>query len=223
MNRLLKNAAKESGQLWFYGEFGQTEYGLIGADLVRDAISYYGDGTKLEIHFNTEGGDIIEAGAIYNLLKNHGGRKTGIVDMIAFSCGSWVLQACDKRVMAENALLMIHKPTASLSGDAEALRKDADLLDQLHQTLAKTYADRSGKSVDEMMEAMSRETYYTAQQALEAGLIDEISPNKTLQMCGAKRLNSYPAHVRAAIENHDAAIRQSLRLRKQQLNEALST
>ena len=58
---------------------------------------------------------------------------------------------------------------------------------------------------------------------LTVSTLHPISPNKTLQMCGAKRLNSYPAHVRAAIENHDAAIRQSLRVRKQQLNEALST
>jgi hypothetical protein len=75
--------------------------------------------------------------------------------------------------MAANALFMIHNPWTASIGGAEQLRKDADLLDKMENNIRNSY-DRSNLSVDELSAAMDADTYYTAEEALEAGFIDSI-------------------------------------------------
>ena len=93
---------------------------------------------------------------------------------MAASMGSVIAMAGDEIHMAANGLLMIHNPWTGSVGDAEQLRKDADLLDKMGNNIRNSY-DRSNLSADELQAAMDAETYYTAEKALEAGFIDSIS------------------------------------------------
>jgi chromosome segregation ATPase len=81
--------------------------------------------------------------------------------------------AGDEVRMADNALLMIHNPWTMSMGGAEQLRKDADLLDKMEANIRNAYS-RSALTSEEIDAAMEAETYYTAEEALEAGFIDEI-------------------------------------------------
>lgn len=185
---ILRNAASETPSLWFYDEFGPDDWGYISANLVRQALTDLGPQKKIECHFNTPGGDVFEAQAIYNLLKNYGGKTMAIIDGMAISCGSWVPQACDSISMAENGLMMIHDPETMSYGNSAQLTKDAAMLDQVKNAILSCYTSRSSKTTsDQFAAAMSAETWYTAAEALNAGLIDSIDPNKTVTMCADPR------------------------------------
>lgn len=190
---ILRNADSDTPELWFYSEFGPDDpedyySNCISAVALRDALNQIGQTKKLNVHFNTTGGDIFEATPIYNLLKNFPAKKTAIIDGMALSCGSWVAQACDTIRIAENGMLMIHDPETMSYGNQAQLSKDAAMLGQVKQAILSSYASRTNKlSSDELSAAMSAETWYTSQEALDAGLVDSIDPNKSVTMCADPR------------------------------------
>jgi ClpP class serine protease len=98
------------------------------------------------------------------------------VDGLAASIASVIAMAGDKVVISPKATMMIHDGWSMAIGNAEELRKTADLLDKQSQVIASVYADRSplGYGADHFRALMRDETWFTADEALEAGLVDEI-------------------------------------------------
>lgn len=83
--------------------------------------------------------------------------------------------AGDEIIMSKGAMFMIHKAWTGMWGNAEDLRKEADLLDKIDGTLAETYADKTGKDIAAITEWMAAETWFTAQEALDAGFATSIA------------------------------------------------
>jgi ATP-dependent Clp endopeptidase proteolytic subunit ClpP len=189
-----------TGSIWAYKVNGE---GTNSLELdIYDVVGDWYGATALDVRrvlkntsakeivcrINSGGGDFFEGTAIYNLLKEHSAHVTVCIDALAGSVASLIAMAGDKRCMASNAYMMIHNPWAVESGDAEGLRKTANLLDMATDQMAQTYAARSGMSVEECKKAMAAETWYTAEQAKAAGLIDEIMPAKKVAASTAKLL-----------------------------------
>lgn len=216
---ILRNAGGDVPELWFYTEFGPEYCGYISANLVRQAMADMGPTKKLNIHVNSEGGDIFEALPIYNLLKNSGAKITFLIDGIAASCASWVCQSGDTIIMAENAVMMIHDPEGCCYGDAEDLRAHATVLDTMKSQIVGIYASRSTKSkAEDFANAMQAETWYSAQEALDAGLIDEIDPNKsTMVNINTSRFRNAPNWVKSIGKTEDW--KRVMNERRQVLNE----
>jgi ATP-dependent protease ClpP protease subunit len=154
---------------------------------IYDEIGYFGDSAKgfakalneldsdeLTVHINSPGGDIFDGLAIYQAIKDHPARVTVKVDGLAASIASVIAMAGDELVMAPKATMMIHDGWAMSVGNAGEFRKMADLLDKQSEIIASVYGDRSGQPADFWRDRMRDETWYNAQEALDAGLIDQI-------------------------------------------------
>jgi ATP-dependent protease ClpP protease subunit len=166
----LQNKAGEPAALYIYDEigyFGQTAKGL--ADDLRAT-----DATELAVHVNSPGGDIFDGLAIYQALKDHPANVTVHVDGLAASIASVIAMAGDRVVMAPKASMMIHDGWTVSAGNAADLRKTADLLDKQSDIIASVYADRSNQPAGFWRDLMREETWYNADEALAAGLVDEI-------------------------------------------------
>lgn len=152
--------------------------GVIGEDVtaanVREQIAAAKGAKSLTVHINSEGGVITEGMAIYAALRSFDGPKTGIVEGIAASMASVVLQACDQRVVNKGAFVMIHNPSATAGGEARDLRSTADLLDKMRGEILDIYEARSGQQRSELEEMVNAETYFTAEEAVAAGLADSV-------------------------------------------------
>ena len=156
-------------------------YGDVGIDVlatdVASALQQAG-GRDVTVNLFSYGGDAGEGLAIHDLLARYAGKTTVVVDGVAASAGSMVAMAGDKVVMPSNALLMIHSCWTSGAGNASSLRNRADLLDRYSASYRATYASKSGQSeaqVEEWMAAGSGTgTWFSAEQALAAGLADEV-------------------------------------------------
>ncbi|HEY3435878.1 MAG TPA: head maturation protease, ClpP-related, partial [Solirubrobacterales bacterium] len=120
------------------------------------------------------GGYVDDGVAIFNSLIAHKGKVTVVVDAIAASSASVIAMAGDRVVIAPKASMMIHDGWTMAIGNAADLRKTADLLDKQSGVIASVYADRTNQPVDFWRDAMREETWYTADEALAAGLVDEI-------------------------------------------------
>lgn len=175
------NKSASKGELLIYSEIGDSYWGeSYSAKQFAADLKALGAITELEIRINSPGGSCFDGFAFYNLLSQHPAEKTVYIDGMAASIASVICMCGSKIVMAEASHMMIHDPYGGCLGTAVEMRKTADLLDSIKGTIAKVYSDRSGQPVDVFDRAMAAETWYTADEALKAGLCTEISKNQAL-------------------------------------------
>lgn len=162
-------------QVYVYDMIG--EWGVTAQDFVNELNAI---GTPaIDLHINSEGGQVFDGIAIYNAIRNHPAKVTAYVDSLAASAASFIVQGADERVMEPNARMMIHDAQGVVMGDASAARALADLLDDTSENIASIYAERSGVEAADWRAAMQKDggagTWYGAQDAKDAGLIDRIA------------------------------------------------
>lgn len=172
----LENSADDA-ELYLYDIIsGDDWWGGISSNSVVQALKDV-TGDSLTVRINSPGGDIFEAHAIYNVLRNHPATINVYIDGIAASAASYIAQVGDTVTMASNASMMIHDVlTITVGNEADHLAQAADLGKQ-SDIIAKIYADRAGGTLEDWRDAMRAETWYTADEALEAGLATAVSDN----------------------------------------------
>ena len=157
-------------------------YGDIGwentAKQVQEKLNEF-DGGPVRVRINSGGGDVYEGIAILNTLRAYSGDITVVIESLAASAASFIAVGAGGRVVIRpNAEVMVHKAWAMLSGNADDIDKMRADLARQDVKLAKIYADRAGGALDDWLSVMVAETWYTAEEALAAGLVDEIEDAK---------------------------------------------
>ena len=155
-------------EIFVYDEIGG--YGIQATNFIQD-LENLGEVEQIDLRISSPGGSIIEGNVIYNAIKRHPANVTVYIDGMAASMASVIAMAGDEIIMADNALLMIHNPWTVSIGDSEQLRKDAELMDKMKAAIINAYG-RSNYSEEELEELMNSETWFTANEAIEAGLVD---------------------------------------------------
>jgi len=155
-------------EIFVYDEIGG--YGIQATTFIQD-LENLGEVEQIDLRISSPGGSIIEGNVIYNAIKRHPANVTVYIDGMAASMASVIAMAGDEIIMADNALLMIHNPWTVSIGDSEQLRKDAELMDKMKSAIINAYG-RSNYSQEELEELMNSETWFTADEAIEAGLVD---------------------------------------------------
>jgi ATP-dependent Clp endopeptidase proteolytic subunit ClpP len=180
----IKNATDDAADLFIYDVIGEdwwTGGGVTAKQFAKDMQAL--KTATINLHLNSPGGNVWDGQAIYNALIGHPAKVTTFVDGLAASIASVVAMAGDRIVMAENALMMIHDPWAATTGTAGDMRKMADTLDKVKDTIVGVYARRTGLHEDSVSELMTAETWYTADEAVTAGFADEAGAAMKLAAC----------------------------------------
>lgn len=159
-------------QVAIYDEIGF--FGVTAKDFINDLNGVQGD---IELHLSSPGGEVFDGLDIYAALQRREGTVSIVVDSLAASIASVIAMAASPGhlKMAKNASLMIHDGFGMGIGNAADMRALADLLDKTSDNIASIYADRTGKPADTWRDAMKAETWYSAQEAVDAGLADSIA------------------------------------------------
>ena len=169
---------KSTGQveLLIYDEIGGGYFDdSLTARTFAEDLKALGDVSEITIRFNSPGGSVFDGLAIYNSLLSHKAKKVAVVEGLAGSIASVILQACDTRIIADGAFVMIHEPRAFGSGTADEMRALAGVLDRTRGSILDSYVKKAGESQRQSLsDAMKAETWYTATEALSAGLVDEV-------------------------------------------------
>jgi len=165
----IENKSGAPSEVYIYDEIGG--FGVTSGTFLNDIRGLEG---PVALHLNSPGGDVFDGLAIYQALKNRTEETTVHVDGLAASIASVIAMGADKVIMAPKAQLMIHEGFTAAVGDAADMRKLADLLDRTSDNIASVYTDKAGGTVDFWRNRMREETWYSAQEALDAGLVDEV-------------------------------------------------
>lgn len=174
----------DKAEIWIYEMIGQDFWsgdGITAKDFQQDLSKI--KASQIDLHINSPGGDVFDGNTIYNLIKQHHAKVTTYIDGLAASIASVIALAGDKVYMAENALFMIHNPWGFAMGDATDMRKMADTLDKVRDSTSRVYMNKSGKDEVEINTMLEAETWMTADEALEAGFVDEISGKMDMAAC----------------------------------------
>ena len=176
VTRRAGNEGEYAIELMLYDTIGADAWtgGGITSKQVADELKKHRDAEKIYVRINSPGGFVDEGHAIYNQLKRHKAEIIVTIDGMALSAASVVAMAGDEVEMAANAMMMIHKSWNIVIGNADDLRKAADVAAKIDGTIAGVYAARAGGEVADWLAAMGDETWYTAEEAVEAHLADRV-------------------------------------------------
>lgn len=131
--------------------------------------------SPLDISINSFGGAVYTGLSIYSLLKAHKGQITFRIDGAAMSAATIITSVPGaKVVMPMGSMMMIHKVSSVAIGTTDDMRKAADDMEKLEENLINIYVEKTGRTVDEIKEKVNAETFFTAEEAVEFGLADEI-------------------------------------------------
>jgi ATP-dependent Clp endopeptidase proteolytic subunit ClpP len=150
-------------------------WGVTARDFRNELKALPESVTQIDLHINSPGGDVYEAIAIMNSLRQHDAKVVTTVDGFAASSAGFIaVGASDELIVAENAEIMAHLPWAIMVGDSAEMRKMADDLDRIGKNIASIFVARAGGTLDEWMAILTAETWWSAEEAVEAGIADKV-------------------------------------------------
>lgn len=148
-------------------------YWGISADEISAALQEVST-SRIRLRINSPGGEVLEAVAIYNLFADYDAEVHVSIDSLAASAASFIAMAGDRVTMNRASEMMIHNAWGGVVGDAQAIRDYAEILDRQTLKAARIYQARAGGPVDAWLDAMAAETWYSPEEAVEAGLADDV-------------------------------------------------
>ena len=184
-NGLRMVARGQKGQIDIYGIIGGDgffEDGITAEEFSKE-LKALSSAKEIDVHINSDGGDAFQGRTIYSLLASHPARISVHVDGIAASAASLIAMAGDEIIMADGSFMMIHEAWGAVRGRASDLRKRADTMDQVNETMAQTYAKRSGQPYKKVRQMMDEETWMEASVAKSLGFADTLSDPLQVAAC----------------------------------------
>lgn len=159
---------------WWTGEPVPGNYIAVD-DFLRD-LEDLGTKDNITVHINSVGGDLYAGIAIYNRLKSLPANVTTVNDGLAASAGSLIFQAGDTRKVHVGSNIMVHQAMGLLIGyyQTKDLKEVIKRLDAGNKAAVNIYAEASGRDAADMKTMVDKETWLTGQEAVDAGLADEV-------------------------------------------------
>lgn len=131
-------------------------------------------GNDVKLTINSYGGSVFAGSEIYTAIKSYAGHVNVIVSGMAASIASVIALAGDDIQISPLGQFMIHNAAMLNYGDNNSMDKASEILTGTSDGIAKVYASKTGKSVDEIKKLMDNETYFNADEAKEFGLADGV-------------------------------------------------
>ena len=180
--RGVKAEAKVDGDeatIWLYGVIGYdwlSDSGIVAVDFVKELADL--NVKTIHLRINSPGGSPFDAQAMKVALEQHPAQVISYIDSLAASAASIVALAGDEIEIAEGGFFMIHKAMGLAIGNSDDMTDMAERLEKVDGVLAADYQKKSGQKKAQIEEWMKAETWFTAQEALDAGFADKIFEGK---------------------------------------------
>jgi len=162
--------------------------GISAEAFARELRAMAGD---VELRINSPGGDVFAARAMAQAMREHQGKITAYVDGVAASAASLLAVSASETVMAPGSMMMIHEAWTIALGNKGDFLATAALLEKIDASIVETYQAKAGGEPAEWAALMAAETWYTAAEAVQAGLADRVAEDKPAAAQAAWDLGVY--------------------------------
>lgn len=196
----IRNQTEGSADLCFFGDINSESMGEWqkyypedkAPQDVKDFLDQLDGVSKINVHINSGGGSVFGGIAIYNILKRYDAEITVYVEGLAASIASVIAMAGDRIIIPANAQMMIHKPSSVTWGNAEDMRKEADILDGCQKVILNTYMEhvKEGVTAEEINALIDAETWKNGEEWQEYFDI-EVSEKSNITACESDYYDKY--------------------------------
>lgn len=146
---------------------------------------------EIKLHINSPGGDVFDARAIATAIKQHKSKITAQIDGLCASAATYISAACESVSMADGGFYMIHEGWTLAIGNKNDLTKMVDLLNKVDAAIVNDYERKTGKDRDQIESWMAEETWFSAEEALENGFIDQLIEEDAVENTAKWDLSAY--------------------------------
>lgn len=183
------------------------ENGYITPVDVIDELEKLPDGTDIEVHINSNGGDVQAGLAIANLLEHYRkGEVTTFVDGWAASIASIIALAGSKCVMPANTYLMIHYPSCVVAGNINDIKKGLEDLEKITDGMVNEYERKSYLYREKIVEMLENETWLTAEESAMTFNNVEVAESSELKaVAKIGNFRSVPAAIKTMLAKDNEA------------------
>lgn len=169
----IKGAIVSNDDAWIYDWFGETYTSPKNVSAALEEAN----GDDVDIDINSGGGDVFAGSEIYSAIRAYPGTVNIHVVGLAASAAS-VIACAAKSDIAPTAQMMVHNVSTWAAGNYHDMDHASNMLKQANRAIAAAYVEKSGMSEKDALDLMDAETWITAQDAVDYGLIDEIAGSK---------------------------------------------
>lgn len=212
------NRGSDRGEIYLYGIIGMDGWFGDGvtAKMFADDLKKLGNVKNIDLRINSDGGVVTDARAMYTLLVEHPANVTTHIDGIAASAASFVAMAGKEIFIAEGGFMMIHNARMMAFGEADDMRRAADVLENVNETIRNTYQKRTGAKPEDIKKWMDAETWWNGKETVEHGFAEKVVEDMKIAAClhDPSRFKNLPAALRpnraaavAALEKMKAPLR----------------
>ena len=132
------------------------------------------DKADISLYLNTPGGVVSAGLGIYDTMQIISPKVNTICTGLAASMGSILLSAGEKRSILPHARVMIHQPLGGVTGQASDIIIEAEEIRKCRDTLCSILSEHTKQPFDKVFQDMDRDHWFTAQEAVDYGLVDKI-------------------------------------------------
>ncbi|MFL9860820.1 Clp protease ClpP [Paraburkholderia madseniana] len=170
------NNAAAGTDIYLYDTIGGW-YGIAVQDVIKELKDAKG---AVNLRINSPGGDAFDGRALATAIQQHG-NVTAHIDGLAASAATYVALAAKTVNIAEGAFMMVHNAWTIAVGNATELTDTIAMLQKIDASIASDYMAKTGKTLDEVKAWMDAETWFTAQEAKDVGLVDNVVASKSAE------------------------------------------
>lgn len=185
-------------------------WGVYASELKDEVKSLVDPSDELIVNINSPGGSVFEGIEIYNYLKSIDNKVTVKVNSLAASIATVIALGADELQISESAFFMIHNPWSMAMGEADDMRKQADTLDKIKETILSIYEKNSNLDRERITAMMDEETWLTGSEAVEYGFADQLTEGvKVAAMATTNIINEFkniPKGLKMAEEQKETVL-----------------
>lgn len=178
----VKNQEGGSGEITLYGEISNYDYSwwdggqYITSKKFLEEIEPLKNKNEITVRINSGGGDLFIGLQIATVLKGLSAKKTCIIEGLAASAATVIASVCDVVQTYNNSMYMVHKPKAGICSfvDDVDVEKVQELLRACKESLVVSYMEKTGRSREEITQAVDQEKWFVGQEAVDFGFCDEL-------------------------------------------------
>lgn len=165
------NAAKDESTVYIFDAIGSW-FGIDPKTWIPEFNAI--KARTIHLRINSSGGAVMDAQAMVTCIAQHPAKVVAHIDGLCASAATGLALACREVEMTDGAFFMIHNAWGCCAGSAEDMEQYAGLLRKCTGNIVASYRLKTGKPEKQIRDWMSKETWFTAEEAKAAGFIDRV-------------------------------------------------
>ena len=174
MKNIIFNSTDENVTIDVIGDIGESFFSEgITTKSFKNSLDQH-ENKDVTLNIASLGGNVFDALAIYDMLKNHKGRVISNIMGATASAGTIIAMGGDEVKISDNSLFLIHNVSSMVAGGAEEMEKQAETMRKIDNQLNKIYRKKTGKSEAFVRNLMNEDKWITAAEAKQYGFVDTV-------------------------------------------------